>query len=188
MQLLDALKHTVTALVLKTLRSSGTNAYRFLAASVLKAHQNALPVVVGRAGSLLSGWTFLVSYSPIIIAVATIITLGIKKRRKTKLGTNLLVIGETSNVMRSIGTVHLYDTNHEEMKAELQNTAKELIAESQFGFQKIFGVAFTDDDEPVLVLNLKNPNAPIIVTGNTAIEQLLGGTFAAVLSGLKTSY
>jgi len=187
MQLLDALKHTVTSLVLKVLGSSGTNAYRFLAASILKAHH--ANVILGKAGSLVASWAFLVSFSPIIIAVGSIIILAMRRRQKLMLGNNLLVIGETSDVMRSIGTVHLYDTSREEMRTELQNTAKELIAESKFSFRKMFGVAFTDDNEPVMVLNLfPNPDIPVEVKGDTAIALLMGGTFAMILEGLKPPY
>ena len=90
--------------------------------------------------------------------------------------------------MRSISTVHLYDTNREEMKTELQESAKRLIAGSQYGFRKMFGVAFTDDDVPVMVLNLyPNPDIPVEVKGS-AIEKLFGGTFAMILEGLKTPY
>jgi len=187
MQLLDALKHTVTALVLKVLGSSGSNAYRFLAASILKAHHKT--VILGRAGSLLASWAFLVSFSPILIAVGSIIVLAMRRRQKLMLGHNLLVIGETSDVMRSISTVHLYDTNREEMRTELQESAKRLIAGSQFGFRKMFGVAFTDDNEPVMVLNLyPNPNIPVEVKGDIAIALLIGGTFDMVLEGLEPPY
>jgi hypothetical protein len=186
-QLLDALKHTVTALVLKVLGSSGSNAYRFLAASILKAHHKT--VILGRAGSLLASWAFLVSFSPILIAVGSIIVLAMRRRQKLMLGHNLLVIGETSDVMRSISTVHLYDTNREEMRTELQESAKRLIAASQFGFRKMFGVAFTDDNEPVMVLNLyPNPNIPVEVKGDIAIALLIGGTFDMVLEGLEPPY
>lgn len=187
MQLLDALTHTVTSLVLKVLGSSGADAYRFLAASILKAHYKT--VILGRAGSLLAPWAFLVSFSPALIAVGSIIVLAMKRRQKLMLGHNLLVIGETSDVMRSIGTVHLYETSREEMRTELQESAKRLIAESKFGFRKMFGVAFTDDNEPVMVLNLfPNPDIPVEVKNDTAIALLMGGTFAMILEGLKPPY
>jgi len=189
MQLIGALQHTVTALVLKVLGSGGADAYRFLAASVIKAGQSAIPVIMGRAKSFLSSWMFLTSCSSFILAAAVIIILAMRRRQKVMLGNNLLVIGETSDVMRSISTVHLYDTNREEMKTELQESAKRLIAGSQFGFRKMFGVAFTDDNEPVMVLNLfPNPDIPVEVKGDTAIALLMRGTFAMVLEGLKPPY
>ena len=185
--MLDALKHTVTSIVLKVLGSSGADAYRFLAASVIKAGKNLIPVIFAPTGMLSASWTFLMPYAIPIIAAAVMIIAAMRKRNKTMLGSNLLVIGETSDVMRSIGTAHLRVTTRETMKTELQNSAKRLIAASQFGFRKMFGVAFTDDDEPVMVLDLNNPNIPIVVTGD-AIEELFGGKFSMILESLTPAF
>ncbi|MFS8120120.1 MAG: hypothetical protein ACMG55_16770, partial [Microcoleus sp.] len=93
MQMLDALKHTVTSIVLKVLGSSGANAYRFLAASVIKAGKNLIPVVFAHTGMFSAAWTFLMPYAAPIIGAAVLIILAMRNR--ALIGENLYVYGKT---------------------------------------------------------------------------------------------
>ncbi|MEG4286406.1 hypothetical protein QUB68_25065 [Microcoleus sp. A006_D1] len=172
MQMLDALKHTVTSIVLKVLGSSGANAYRFLAASVIKAGKSLIPVVFAHTGMFSAAWTFLMPYAAPIIGAAVLILLAM--RNKPLVGQNLYVYGKTSDTMFSLGTAHLYDTNRAEMRSEMQRIARELKAESIYDFSQLYGVATDDDDKPVMVLNLLDTENPILTVGEEAIAELLG--------------
>lgn len=180
MQMLDALKHTVTSIVLKVLGSSGADAYRFLAASVIKAGKNLIPVVFARTGMFSAAWTFLMPYALPMMAVAIIIITAI--RNKASIGQNLYVYGKSSETMFSLGTAHLYDTDRTEMRSQLQRIARNLKVESSTDFQILYGVATDDDDKPVMVLDLLNSvENPILTVGEEAIAELLGGDFATIL-------
>jgi len=180
MQMLEALKHTVTSIVLKVLGSSGANAYRFLAASVIKTGKNLIPVIFAQTGMLNAAWAFLMPFAlPMIIAAVIIIT---SMRKKVLLGQNLYVYSKTSATMFSLGTAHLYDTNRDEMQTVLQEMAISLKVESGGDFEKFYGVAADDDDVPVMVYDFKEDvNNPILTIGDEAIVALLGGDFATIL-------
>lgn len=183
MQMLNALKHTVTSIVLKVLGSSGADAYRFLAASVIKAGKNLIPVIFARTGMFSAAWTFLMPYALPIMATAIIIITAI--RNKALIGHNLYVYGKTSETMFSLGTAHLYNTNRTEMRSELQQIARQLKVESQGEFQVLYGVATDDGDKPVMVLDLLNSTQyPILTVGEEAIAELLGGDWATILGTL----
>lgn len=180
MQLLDALKHTVTSIVLKVLGSSGASAYRFLAASVIKASKNLIPVIFAKTGMFTAAWTFLMPYAVPIIATAVIIITAL--RNKALIGENLYVYGKTSETMFSLGTAHLHDTSRGEMRSEMQRIARELKVESGTEFQVFYGVATDDDHKPVMVLDLLNSiQDPILTVEEEAIAELLGGDFATIL-------
>lgn len=180
MAMLDALKHTVTSIVLKVLGSSGANAYRFLAASVIKAGKNLIPVIFSHTGMFSSAWTFLMPYAIPIIGAAVMIILAM--RNKGLIGQNLYVYGKTSETMFSLGTAHLYDTNRTEMRTYLQDMAQRLRLESGTDFEQLYGVAADDESKPVMVLDLlENVNNPILTVGEEAIAELIGGDFATIL-------
>jgi len=182
MAMLDALKHTVTSIVLKVLGSSGANAYRFLAASVIKAGKNYMPVIFAQTGMLSAAWAFLMPYALPIMLTAIIIITSMRNRNKVLLGQNLYVYGKTSETMFSLGTAHLYNTDRKEMRTTLQEMAKSLKNKSGGDFEKFYGVAADDDDVPVMVFDFKeNVNNPILTVGDEAIRALLGGDFATIL-------
>ncbi|MCC3459796.1 MAG: hypothetical protein EAZ73_09105 [Oscillatoriales cyanobacterium] len=187
MQMLDALKHTVTSIVLKVLGSSGANAYRFLAASVIKAGKSLIPVIFASTGMFSAAWTFLMPYALPIIGAAVIIIAAMK--HKTELGNNLYVYGQSTDTVYSLATAHLYDTNRQEMREQLQLMATTLITESSYSFKKLYGVAANDKGKPVMVLNLlKDIQNPLSIVGEEALTELVGGDFATIMQTALTLF
>ena len=80
-QLIGALAHCITSVVLKSLGSAGADAYRYLAAAVLRTFQQLIPHIAGVTGMLGTAWQFLLACAPIIIGIAVIIIVAVKQNK-----------------------------------------------------------------------------------------------------------
>ena len=180
MSMLGALQHTVTSIVLKTLGSSGANAYRFLAASVIKAGRNLMPVIFAPTAMLNASWTFLMPYAVPIIGAAVIIISAM--RNKIALADMLYIFGNIQDSdAYNLAQIHMYDTNHIEILGEFKETANTMYDESKRAMSSIIGVGLDKKKKYTVAYNLTNPNNPQRITGDGAIVTALGAEKVAKL-------
>jgi hypothetical protein len=173
--LLPALTNTVVSIVLKVVDSSGANAMRYLAASVLKAGQSLLPKIFGATGLQVSGWAYLMAWAAPIIGAAVIIIQAM--RNKTSLAELLYVFADIQG--SSTGKFHLsqaymQDTNKVEILEQFKTSSKRLLQKAPLPIERIIGVGLNNKKDYAVAYDLTNPDNPIQILGEEAIVTALG--------------
>jgi hypothetical protein len=173
--LLPALTNTVVSIVLKVLGSTGADAVRYLAASALKAGANLLPVIIGTAGMRASGWAWLMAYAAPMIGAAVIIIQSMRNR--LALAKTLLIFGDFANIQTNkfnFTQLSMYDTSRTEILDEFKKRAAEMKETASRALSPITGLGLDERGEYAICYNLTDPENPVLISGQEAIETLLG--------------
>ena len=178
--LIPALTNTITSIVLKVMNSSGADAMRFLAGSVLRAGSNFLPTILATTGMEASAWGYLMANASLIIGVSVIIIQAMKN--KVSLADMLYVFGNIQgSTSYNLGQIHMYDTNHVEILEEFKETANTMYDESRRPMSSIIGVGLDKKGKYTIAYDLTNPNNPQQIIGDEAIVAVLGADKVAKL-------
>jgi hypothetical protein len=178
-ELLPALANTVTSIVLKVMGSSGADAVRYIAASVLLGNKSLLPVILGITGMEASAWGYLIAHASLIVGAAVIIIQAMKN--KLSLADMLYIFGNLQSGNYHLTQVHMYDTNHVEILESLKDKALKMYDRTQLPIQTIIGVGLNKKKEYAVAYDLTNPYAPQRISGNEAIATTLGAEKVAKL-------
>jgi len=140
--LLPALSHTVTSIVLKYLRSGGAIASNYFAGHVLRANAGVLPVVFRATGMGGMAWTFLSAFAPWIIIAAVIIIIGIRSNQK--LGEHLYLFG-MGGEMPDMSYLILENSNNKEIYETIVNQGEKMKMESGKNYPHLYGFSVYED-------------------------------------------
>ncbi|WP_293134837.1 hypothetical protein [Microcoleus sp. bin38.metabat.b11b12b14.051] len=178
--LIPALTNTITSIVLKVMNSSGADAMRFLAGSVLRAGSSFLPTILATTGMEASAWGYLMANASLIIGVSVIIIQAMKN--KVSLADMLYIFGNIQgSTSYNLGQIHMYDTNHVEILEQFKESANIIYEGSKRPMSSIIGVGLDKKGKYTVAYNLTNPNNPQRIIGDEAIVATLGAEKVAKL-------
>ncbi len=116
-----------------------------------------MPYRQAKTGLFAGCWGFLQAFAPYILLAAVLVIALMKYQ--TVIGEYLYVFTREGEAI-AYGTAKLYDTNRDEMQAELRAMADYMRTEGFGGFKTLMGFALDEDEEIVMALNLTQ-NEPI---------------------------
>jgi hypothetical protein len=118
---------------------------------------NSLPTLIAPTGLFAGCWGLLQAFAPYLILAAVLVIALMKYQ--TVIGEYLYVFGQAGNAV-AYGSAKLYDTNRDEMTAELKALAEEMRKQNFGHFSNLMGFALDEDEEIAMAWNLSR-NEPI---------------------------
>jgi hypothetical protein len=164
-QILEVLTHTVTSVVCKAIGSAGAEVSRYLSAGLLQSLPQLVPKIGSVTGTLFGGaWAVLMGYAPWIALVAGLILVALKlSDKKVKFGRFIHLIGLRQN-RTDRGFAATFDMNEMQIRTFIIDFAKQLLNESQVGYESFWAFNINNDDEVALMFDLMDINNPIEIT------------------------
>ena len=164
-QILEVLTHTVTSVVCKAIGSAGAEVSRYLSAGLLQSLPQLVPKIGSATGTLFGGaWATLMGYAPWIALVAGLILVALKlSDKKVKFGRFIHLIGLRQN-RTDRGFAATFDMNEMQIRTFIIDFAKQLLNESQVGYESFWAFNINNDDEVALMFDLMDINNPIEIT------------------------
>lgn len=135
-QLIGALAHCITSVVLKFLGSAGADAYRYLSAAVLRAFEQLIPHIAAVTGMLGTAWQFLLACAPIIIGIAVLIIVAVKNNKDLTFSHLYLLADHAEYPAFAYASIE----NPDDAPTEFSKMKNDIQSLSQLDYLTIYGI------------------------------------------------
>ena len=163
---LPALSAVTTSVVLKILRISGVNGYRYLAGGMLK---DSIKAIIAPTGTNYAVFAWIMAHSPVIILCALVVAIALRRKPIT-MGRYMYLIGLGSDTKIMGMQFSAVNPDPGEKYSDCEDSfrlwlAKEAKYFKNFGnspsYARILGFNVNHNEDCCLALDLTNPEQPV---------------------------